>query len=253
MPRTAARAGNIRALRTYSFSAARPGFASRDHRGQRVFDGPGGRAAGMIRSSTDRRPRRRADRVVKRPGKGRSFMTAAFLHRFMPYGAPDLLDAARPSLARALAGSSAAATPAVRGRVVREPGAGALRGQQSIPIVIAPHQMEQLDHVVLHAASAGDPRGRDARATPARGGRGAGPGARDRGAGQHDGDGPIPARHRGSARGRPPVPRSMCRRGLKGRSTSPAASRSSISFRKPCTSCSHTIPTSRSRLRWRDS
>jgi protein TonB len=75
-------------------------------------------------------------------------MTAAFLHRFMPYGAPDLLDAARPNLARALAGSSAAAcllfAAAWSVSLVL-----ARSEARSIPIVIAPHQMEQLDHVVL--------------------------------------------------------------------------------------------------------
>jgi len=75
-------------------------------------------------------------------------MTAAFLHRFMPYGAPDLLDAARPHLARALAGSSAAAcllfAVAWSLSLVLAP-----TRTRSIPIVTTAHQMEKLDHVVL--------------------------------------------------------------------------------------------------------
>jgi len=75
-------------------------------------------------------------------------MTAAFLHRFMPYGAPDLLDAARPNLARALAGTSAAACLLFAlawslSLVLAHP------GPRSIPIANVPHHIEKFDHVVL--------------------------------------------------------------------------------------------------------
>src|SRR4029434_4478896 len=98
-------AGNRQIFRTYLFSAA---WGVELDIG--VIAIPG------ANPGVDATPRRQDNACVllfvgqanpRRPGRDqtgcwRSFMTAALLREFMPYGAPDLQDAERPNLVRAL-------------------------------------------------------------------------------------------------------------------------------------------------------